>query len=372
MNAVATLERLGDSAIVLRAGLRLRGVEQTRISASSLLVGASAGLFAFAGDQFASIPFFLAICALALAFKIGIRRFPPLLVAGVGIIAGSVLLSIPGAVWWGQGDWIASAIIANWVLLFIVLAFMRLDLGTTLLGLAPTIAIQAGIVIWEGMVGSARQAAGLIESPNPAGGLFVIAALFLLTSPRYKWLAVPCIVALAFTGSRLALLTLLAVTILLLALKMASVKTTLAIAAVSLVLVAPWMSSGMRSAAVLAGEPAIAQGGSDFVLRLQTENEPGLLPSGFAFVTPYGPPHNVPYRIANEWGYTAMLAWAVLTVWALARGILRRNRAWPLLLAVILLGSLDYYVHVGPLGWSWWLLLGACLSGGELNCTVSP
>ncbi len=351
---------------------------QWRVNVSSAGVGFAAGLFLLAGSQFDGL-FFAGICLILLSFTVGSRRFgPKLMAAGIAVMVGSAIFSVAGSVIWGPGQWIISAIIANWVMIFAVLPFMRLDPGKLLLGLMPSLLITAVIIIFQGVTGQPGRMKGVFDSPNPVAGILVIGALMLLPT-RFRWLAIPMTVAIPFTGSRLALLTLVISVGIMLIARVAPLKSTVAIGIISIGVLLPFLDvigNNTRvftpGIAATASSPATdrrytnveAKAAHDLNVRLTVLERPGIVPKGFVYdpLRPVhehynGPPHNVALRIGIEWGYTALIAWAALTIWALVYGY-RNSAPWHILMAVIFLGSLDYYVHVGPLAWAWWLAIG--------------
>ncbi len=350
---------------------------QWRVNVSSAGVGVAAGLFLLAGSRFEGL-FFAAICLILLSFAVGLRRFgPKLMVVGIAVVIASAIFSVAGAVIWGPGQWIISAIIANWVMIFAVLPFIRLDPGKLLLGLMPSLLITSFVIIFQGMTGQPGRMKAFVDSPNPAGGILVLGALMLLPT-RFRWLAIPMTVAVPFTGSRLALLTLVIAVAIMLIARAAPLRSTASIGIISIALVLPFLDViglnnrvSVPGIAVTASSPATPRRYSSLDaqaahvgIRLTLLDRPGFAPKGFLYdpARPIhdiynGPPHNVAMRIGIEWGYAALAAWAALTVWALVYGY-RNSAPWYVLMAVIFLGLLDYYVHVGPLAWAWWLAIG--------------
>ena len=135
------------------------------------------------------------------------------------------------------------------------------------------------------------RAFGLSSSPNPAGGLTALAAVYLMT-PRYRWVALPLVVAVQRSSSKLAL---------------------------GAVVPSALLDGGARktrprcgSALDRGGHPDLAAepSGRDQrlwgdsnqpVWRLVLERMPEALQSGFVGVGD-GPPHNVSVRLAVELG----------------------------------------------------------------------
>ncbi len=262
---------------------------------------------------------------------------------GILVLFVTVLLAAPFSLWLGEGRWILAILNAAWLLPFSLLYFVKLDRERVLAWLVFPSLAHAGLVFYQGLWESGR-ATGFAYSPNPAGGWLVVIAVYCLGTKRYAAAAI-LIAAIPFTQSRLALLSL---AIVLVAMLVRSPRVWLPLALIASVAVASMLVAN----GIDRYEPDRMTG--DLLKRWSIERTPHILPTGVIITGA----HNVPLRMAIETGIPSALAWLALTGFALWR--LRGPVMWALL-ALVLLGTADYYIWSGPLVPLWWLLTAVSL-----------
>lgn len=309
-------------------------------------------------------------------------------------------LAIPGSILWGSGNWELTAGVVMWMAPAFVLYVA--GTGQTLSWLAPAFLIHAGLIIHNGFTNWHYSGAtliwdgystGLASNSNLAAGFIVLGLVYALAG-KSKWLALPLLMALLFTGSRWGI-AVGASTILIMAL--AGHISGRALAVTILGLLGAFLLTGLLTPAgyTISGHNSFASIGesinSSVGSRLAVPHLPSLLPAGIA---EHPGLHNVPLRVAFESGVLAAALWVAITGWALIKGVLPKGRVvvtmagagngavrqpqadrrlfWWLLLALAALSMLDYYTWMGHLGGFWWLLVGLLVKSPAAIKTPQP
>jgi len=290
----------------------------------------------------------------------------------MAVILGSLVIAIPGSLVWGEGAWELTALVA--VLVAPLIGFYLVGSERVFRWLAPLFLLHALVVLYQGVIVGTQRAQGLTSTPNPAGGLLTLGAVYFLTS-RHKWLALPMMAALPFTASRTAMLAMAVVLVLLLLTRRLSWRYLVVGALVaSVMVVGAWgavetsLRMGIRYDPVdnhIMDRPFPVWSMRDLTRRFNIERLPTAAPGGFVNIGD-GPPHNVPLRLGIELGLFAAVAWVGVTWWALKTRP-RSSGAWWLLLTIVLLGMLDYYTWIGPMAGFWWLLIGVKVAPAYLK-----
>ncbi len=318
-------------------------------------------------------------------------RGPRLLWWALFLLLGFHTLAIPGSVIWGIGNWELTAGVLLWMAPAIALYWS--DNGERIFAwLIPVWLVHTGLIIWQGftrwgIVGNVYVAgaageptplpSGLANNPNIAAGFLSLGIIYLLTT-RYRWLAMPMLMALLFTGSRWGLLVTGAVLIAMVATRAIPWQPLAASAAVFLgaIVLLGQTPSGYAIAGIDSFAAVVHAVNVDVGNRLAVPHIPTFLPSG---VAEHPGLHNVPLRIAVENGIAAATLWLGITLWALwprrsnpspykrarqcpdTKSYIKENfrpvHRW-LLLTLVLLSVLDYYTWMGHMGGFWWLLIG--------------
>jgi hypothetical protein len=283
----------------------------------------------------------------------------------------SQLGGIAGAVVWGTGNWVLTAGAAVWALPmplvylaanhragYYVSAFAAVHAVWIIVQGFSNYHIEKGVPVWEGSI------TGFSHNENLAAGLLVMCLAFTVTS-GWRWVSVPLFAATVLTGSRWAFIVIVMVIALMGFSRTIPLRWVL-VGAASLVATVIAMEIFTPITAAVAGSHNVA-----YIVTVLSEIGVRLSPAGWPNLLPYGLAetdglHNVPMRIAAEYGIIAAVTWVSLTVWALGR--LRYTPAWWLMLVIVLLSMLDHYTWRPHLMGLWFLALGllaARTSGGD-------
>ena len=139
------------------------------------------------------------------------KRRGPILYVGVVLLLCHAL-AIPGSLLWGDGHWEATTAIVLWM----APSLMLLSAGTAMAfaWLVPVWLIHSGLILYagptswsaaDGVLVSNGGGVGLSHNPNLAAGFLCLGLVYMMTT-RFKWLVIPLIPALLFTGSRWGLI----------------------------------------------------------------------------------------------------------------------------------------------------------------------
>ena len=272
-------------------------------------------------------------------------------------------LAIPGSLLWGNDNWELTMGALLWMTPNILLFASRATLSV-FAWLMPAVFVHAGLILWHGLTAwtwvdgvLVRQGAhtGLSHNKNLAAGFLAIGIIYLMTT-RFRWLSLPLVVALLFTGSRWGLLVTVMVLIAMMVTKRVSWRPLMGVVVVvtATVLLLGWLTPSPYAIVGYDSFASAAYSARDNIQgRIAVPHIPSLLPRG---VAEHPGLHNVPLRLAVENGVQAAMVWVGITVWALTRR--RLSTEWWLLLTVVMLGLLDYYTFQGGHLPYWWMLIG--------------
>ncbi len=329
--------------------------------------------------------------ALALALVVSRRSYGPRpILYGLALLLALHALAIPGSIIWGAGNWELTLGVLLWMVPSFILYFIN-NQQQVFAWLMLAWLAHAGLIIWQGFTqwGMSGDGAlinngaptGLANNPNLAAGFLALAVVYTISNRTgpLKWVSVPFLIALLFTGSRWGLLVIAGVLVLMVVLRAADWRP-LAVAgaavAGAVVALGQFTPAGYAVAGTDSFMQAVYAAKIDVGVRLAVPHIPTFLPSGIA---EHPGLHNVPLRILFESGIAAAGLWVGITLWALRptkqQGAARRHASkesqpkgvnnvhrW-LLLTLVLLSLLDYYTWMGHLGGFWWLLIGASVKG---------
>jgi len=329
------------------------------------------------------------------------RRGPVLYVGAVLLLCHA--LAIPGSLLWGSGNWEATTAVVLWM----APSLMLLSAGTTaaFAWLVPAWLIHSALILYAGpMSWSAaggvlvdnHGGTGLSHNSNLAAGFLCLGIVYLMTT-RCRWLVVPLIPALLFTGSRWGLTVTAVVLLAMVATRVVPFRplgATILLCAATVVGVALFTPLGYRVSTLDSFAAVAHTVNGEVQARMAVPHIPSVLPRG---VAAHPGLHNVPLRMAVESGILAALVWLGITGWALwpKRGVNeqagegqhqppsenasmalserpdRFGASWWMLVALALLSLLDYYTWMGHLGGFWWLLVGMRLRGQSYKPSLS-
>ena len=289
----------------------------------------------------------------------------------LGVIVLSHLAAIPGALWFGTGNWILTASAFYWLLPALVV-FLIAD-ARVFKWLIWIAVIHAGSIfvnsLWfAGVVGYSN--GGLTFNANVGAGLLIVGIGLVFGMRRHWWAILPLICAVPLTGSRSAFLGM--IVIIGLSVIANNLTWRRSIGVVVLVVSAPaahgflYEQFGVSFYAVWVHEITAASVINDIGVRWEIPAWPDLFPHG---VIEHPGLHNVPLRMAREAGIAAAAAWLILSAWALTR--CRNTPAWWLMVVIMLLSIVDHYtmrVHLGNL----WVLAAGLLLSRPVDIRPTP
>ena len=279
----------------------------------------------------------------------------------LGVLVLSHMAAIPGALWFGTGNWILTASAFYWLLPALVV-FLIAD-ARVFKWLIWIAVIHAGSILFNSLWFAGVQGysnSGLTFNANVAAGLLVIGIGLVVWTRRDWWAIVPLTTAVIFTGSRAAFLGLIAVVLLSLIANNLTWRwfIVLVVLIVSVLTLHSFLHEQFQVSNYTAMHTITAERVIDDIgIRWAVPAWPDLFPHG---VVEHLGLHNVPLRMAREAGIVAAAAWLILSAWALTR--CRNTPAWWLMVVILLLSIVDHYtmrVHLGNL---WFLGAGLLLS----------
>lgn len=288
----------------------------------------------------------MALFWLSLPF-LGVARPSRVLLGLFTLIIASAWLSVPLSALFG-GNLAGTLWLAILTTVLAPLAWIR-DIKAVLLWLTPVWLVQAGVSLYQWLFTDATRVNGIAENTNAGAAFLLLGCVYLMNgNSRAKWLILPMVAALPFTGSRWVAVVAAVVVLGLFARRYVDWRYIAIGVVVTLVLV---MAVGWSDIAATFQRPStlsVHVGGFES----QPDLPPSWIPRGF-----YDSGiHIVPWRMAHETGILSGLAWVAAT----AYGLWSRPRfdyRWWLLLTVALLSAMYYFTWIGPVGWAWWLLV---------------
>lgn len=306
-----------------------------------------------------STPFFYYLVFLGIGLRlapIGLR-WSPEVVLGL-IIGGSAITAIVVSPVVGRNA-PATAFLASLTLLLIPMMFVR-NVEKIFYAMIPLCYIQAIWMAWQWFTQPLGvRATGLALNANAGSSLLLIGAVFLATHPRLKWLAVPLLVAIPFSGSRWVLIVGMLVFGLLFISRIVPWRYTLIGVTISATLLFATQHEQLRAVYRATRSPVgtVESGEAHAKYRL-TPPVPlttlsVFIPKGFIDSNL----HNVPLRMTVETGLISGAAWLAMGVLVLYRRP-RYGYSWWMMLTICLLSIMYYHTWVGPMGAFWWLLAG--------------
>jgi hypothetical protein len=270
----------------------------------------------------------------------------------------SQLSAIPGSIIWGTNNWVLTAGVFLWVLpmpLVYLAASRHIEKWVCIFAL-----LHALLIILQGIIGVERccSSTGFSHNPNLAAGFLIISLPFAIKGP-WRWLLIPILAAVIFTGSRWGFIV-ASVMILAMGYKnVISFKWVLVGLGSFLFAIGLMSLFSPTTVPVLGSVMALDDTGegsrllSQIKVRLGTTGWPNLLPYGVAETDGL---HNVPMRMAAESGILSAMVWVFLSGWALCQ--MRFSPAWWLMASILLLSLLDHYTWRPHLMGFWFVALG--------------
>ena len=276
-------------------------------------------------------------------------------VALCSVISISAVAAIPVSALIEGRNTPATAFNAGLTLILFPLLFIG-NVQRIFYALIPVWYLQAAVMAWHWFAQGLSRAEGVATTNANAGSAFVLlGALFLLNHPRLKWLAVPLLLVVPFSGSRWTLIVGALLLTLLFLSGQVRWRWILVGILVGFTLLGATQWERLQEGSRGNGD-FIAQGGQDTAYRLTAATPivtPNILvPQGFID----SQLHNVPLRMSVETGLVSGLAWlgvGALVLWRRPWG----GYGWWMMLAVCLLSVMYYHTWIAMTGAFWWLLV---------------
>ncbi len=280
-------------------------------------------------------------------FLIGIRRPSPIILICLAVIIGSAWIAVPFAAFTEATNLAGTLTLAILTTVLAPLAWIK-DAKPIFYWLVPVWLAHAGVSLSQWITGSHERVIGLTQNANVDAAFLLIGCVYLINgNSRLKWLILPLVAAIPFTGSRWVAVVAATVALTLFGLKVVNWRYIAIGVATILLIVIPIGWEGLKRQTIERPQTlSIHVGGYES----QPNMPPTFIPRGF-----YDSGiHVVPWRMAHETGILSAVAWLGATVYALWR---RPDNLWWLLLTVGLISAMYYHAWIGPLGWLWWLLI---------------
>jgi hypothetical protein len=233
--------------------------------------------------------------------------------------------------------------------------------------LIPGWFLQASVITWQWFVEGASRTGGIAENENAGSAFLLMGAIFLGTHNRLKWLAIPLLMAMPFSGSRWVLIVVIIIFGLLFLSKHLQWRYLLIGMALSFAALIGFQHAQLGEAYRINSSIK-----NDIQYRANS-NEANFdwvsiwIPRGFHDTNL----HSLPLRMVDETGLISALAWLAVGALIFYRKP-RYSWAWWSMAAICLLSVMYYHVWVGPLGMFWWLLVAKLKGDGVPEAKERP
>lgn len=279
-----------------------------------------------------------------------------LIYGGICLILGSVVVALPVSAFLGN---LAPTLILAALTLLGWLYFYGAPDSRIFYYLIPLWVTHCGLAIYQWFVQDQNRVIGLTPNANATAGMLLLAAIWIMHT-RFKWGAIPFVVAMLFTGSRWTVVVAVFVLGAIFLFQSVPRKWLLpGLAGIIALVVLLNLTSLFIGFRIIDGlEENVAKFADDtaFRLDLAAAREGGaiwwLIPKGFVD----SGMHSLPIRLAFETGVISALAWIALTAWTIKKASYREAPFW-MIVTVGLLSVMYYHIWLGPNGAMWWILL---------------
>lgn len=332
--------------------------ERLRLHAGGACAAAAAGIYLTSPSLTSPwLPTAIVLFSLSVAF-LGTSRPSRVLLVLFGVVIASAWASVPISAFSG-GNLAGSLWLALLTSALLPLAWAQ-DIRPVLQWLTPVWLAQAGVSLYQWLFTEASRVNGIAENTNAGAAFLLLGCVYLMNgNSRAKWLVLPLVAAMPFSGSRWVAVVAAGV-VLALFLKRYVDWRYIAVgvaATLALVVIVGWadISSTFQRPNTL--EIHINGHAASFCGWEKCPEDwhylpPSFIPRGFWD----SGIHTVPWRMVHETGILSGIAWALATLYGLWQRP-RYDYRWWLLLTVALLSAMYYFTWIGPLGWAWWLLV---------------
>ena len=267
------------------------------------------------------------------------------------VIVASALIAIPVSLLIEDRNTPATAFLAMATAILFPLLWVT-NIERIFYALIPGWFLQASVMTWQWFAEGASRTGGIAENENAGSAFLLLGMIFLATHKRLKWLSIPLLISMPFSGSRWVLIVAVIIFGLIFLSKRISWKYLLIGMVISFAVLLGFQHAQLSVAY------RINSSVKDDIQYRANSNEAGFdlvsiwIPRGFHDTNL----HSLPFRMADETGLLSALAWLGVGAWTLYCRP-RYLWAWWSMAAIILLSVMYYHVWIGPLGMFWWLLV---------------
>jgi hypothetical protein len=232
--------------------------------------------------------------------------------------------------------------------------------------LIPGWLLQASVMTWQWFVEGATRTGGIAENENAGSAFLLLGVIFLAARPRLKWLSIPLLMAMTFSGSRWVLIVAVITFGLIFLSKYISWKYLLIGMVISFIVLFGFQHAQLGEAY------RVNRSVSNDIQYRANSSEADFniiaiwIPRGFHDTNL----HSLPLRMADETGLVSALAWLAVGAWTLYRRP-RYSWAWWSMAAICLLSVMYYHTWI-PMGVLWWLLIARQGDTGYLKQKKGP
>lgn len=286
------------------------------------------------------------------------KRGPRLIYGGICLILGSAFVALPISAFLGNlapTIILAALTLGNW------LYFYAAPTRHIFYYLIPLWGTHCAVALYQWFISDQSRVTGLTPNANATAGMLLLAAVWMMHT-RFKWMSLPFVVAMLFTGSRWT-----------------TVVAVLVLGGIFLFQSVPrkWLLPGLAGiiglvvilnlTSLLVGF-RIIDGSLDQNIERFADDTNGrfdlaaakeiggpvwwLIPKGFV----NSGMHSLPIRMAFETGLISALAWVGMTAWTIKKANYKEAPFW-MMVTLGLLSVMYYHIWLGPNAPMWWLLL---------------
>jgi hypothetical protein len=240
--------------------------------------------------------------------------------------------------------------------------------------LIPGWFLQASVMTWQWFAEGASRTGGIAENENAGSAFLLLGMIFLATHKRLKWLAIPLLIAMPFSGSRWVIIVAVIIFVLIFLSKRVNWKYLLPGMALSFVVLFGFQHAQLSEAYRVSYSVNKINSSvkSDIQYRANSSEADFniiaiWIPRGFHDTNL----HSLPLRMADETGLLSAMAWLAvggLTLYYRPR----YSWAWWSMATIMLLSVMYYHVWIGPMGVFWWLLVAALTGAGVPEAKERP
>jgi hypothetical protein len=202
----------------------------------------------------------------------------------------------------------------------------------------PVWVIHAGLCFWQWYIADMDRVIGLTQNANTASALLLLGCVYLLNGNKsLKWITLPLLVAILFTGSRWTAGVTSLILLSLFATRYVNWRYIAvgAVVAVTIILATDWAT--ISHTFIYRQNTLVEHLTGGGITSTATETARlSLIPQGF---TDNGI-HSVPWRMMHETGILSGIAWLVASAYGPFRYWWHRDSRWWMFLGVVLISVL--------------------------------